>query len=163
MLPSAPSLQMAPCSMCVEARVIPGVDADGMSLGRRYLSWSTGFAPFRGMQPRHSTARSGRSRVKGSRRWSSRVTASSDALDLESGVFLESSANAVARSLKRSAEQSQRRNSEPYRSAMSMLTFFINRAGRNLSARRRQVLERAKDELRVLYGRASRTMERRRR
>ncbi len=87
------------------------------------------------------------------RRWSSRVTATSNALDLEPGVFKKSDARAVARSLKRSAERSKRRKADPFRSAMSMLTFFLNRAGKNLPARRRRVLERAKDELRTLYGR----------
>jgi hypothetical protein len=85
-------------------------------------------------------------------RWSARVMETSDALDLEPGVFGKG-AKAIAASLKRSAEQSTRRKSDPYRSAMSMLSFYINRAGRNLSERRRRVLERAKDELRVLYGR----------
>jgi hypothetical protein len=80
--------------------------------------------------------------------------ATSNALDLEPGVFGKTSPKDIARSLKRSAERSKRRKAEPYRSAMSMLVFFINRAGRNLSPTRREVLERAKDELRVLYGRA---------
>jgi hypothetical protein len=79
--------------------------------------------------------------------------ATSDALDLEQGVFEQSSPKAIASSLKRSAEQSRRRKSDPFRSAMSMLTFFINRAGRKLPSGRRRVLEQAKDELRVLYGR----------
>ncbi|MBX3187038.1 MAG: DUF3175 domain-containing protein [Labilithrix sp.] len=90
-------------------------------------------------------------------RWSRQVTETSDALDLEAGVFTKSSAKQIAESLKRSAEQSRRRKADPFRSAMSMLTFFINRAGRHLSARRRAILERAKDELRVLYGRPPRT------
>ena len=77
---------------------------------------------------------------------------SSDALDLEPGVFTQRSALAVARSLKRSAERSTRRKSAPFRSAMSMLNFHINRAGKGLSATQRGVLERAKDELRKLYG-----------
>jgi len=81
------------------------------------------------------------------------VIATSDALDLESGVFKKAGARAIAQSLKRSAERSHRRKSEPYRSAMSMLTFFINRAGRKLPASRRRVLESAKDELRRIYGR----------
>jgi hypothetical protein len=81
------------------------------------------------------------------------VTSSSNALDLEEGVFNKPNARAVAQSLKRSADRSRRRKADPYRSAMSMLTFFINRAGRNLSPRRRRVLESAKDELRALYGR----------
>jgi translation initiation factor 2 alpha subunit (eIF-2alpha) len=76
----------------------------------------------------------------------------SNALDLEAGVFTKRSPRAVALSLKRSAERSKRRKSTPFRSAMSMLTFYINRAGRRLSKSQRQVLERAKDELRRLYG-----------
>jgi hypothetical protein len=86
-------------------------------------------------------------------RWSGRVTRESDALDLEQGVFLHGDANAVARSLKDSADKSKRRKAEPYRSAMSMLVFYINRAGRNLPKAQRKVLEQAKDELRRLYGR----------
>jgi len=85
--------------------------------------------------------------------WSQRVTETSKALDLESGVFTKSSPRAIARSLKRSAELSTRRKSGAYRSAMSMLNFYINRAGRNLSPARRQILARAKDELRIAFGR----------
>ena len=88
------------------------------------------------------------------RRWSQRVTRTSNALDLESGVFRMRSPRAIARSLARSAEASGRRKSPPFRSAMSMLTFFVNRAGRNLPARDRRRLMRAKQELRKLYGRA---------
>jgi len=88
-------------------------------------------------------------------RWSGRVTRESNALDLEPGVFTKKSAKEIARSLLRSAEQSRRRKSEPYRSAMSMLTFYINRAGKNLSPARRRVLNRAKDELRTLCGRST--------
>lgn len=87
------------------------------------------------------------------RRWSHEVTERSDALDLEPGVFGKKSPRAIARSLKVSAERSHRRKAEPFRSAMSMLTFYINRAGGRLPAAQRQVLERAKDELRRLYGR----------
>ncbi len=87
------------------------------------------------------------------RRWSQRVTEGSDALDLEQGVFAKDDPRAIARSLKRSAEKSRRRKADPFRSAMSMLTFFINRAGRNLPRTRRSRLERAKDELRALFGR----------
>ncbi len=76
----------------------------------------------------------------------------SDALDLEPGVFTRSTARAIALSLKRSAEGSSRRKSSPFRSAMSMLNFHINRAGSNLSAKRRGVLNRAKDELRRAFG-----------
>jgi hypothetical protein len=81
------------------------------------------------------------------------VTEESDALDLEAGVFTKPSARAIATSLKRSAERSRRRKSDPYRSAMSMLVFFINRAGSNLPPSRRRILERAKDELRRLFDR----------
>jgi hypothetical protein len=85
--------------------------------------------------------------------WSQRVTETSDALDLESGVFTLSSPKAIARSLKRSAEISMRRKAGAYQSAMSMLNFYINRAGRNLSPDRRRVLERAKTELRIAFRR----------
>ena len=78
----------------------------------------------------------------------------SNALDLEPGVFTLRTPRAVAASLKRSAERSHRRKSDPYRSAMSMLTFHINRGGRNLSPSRRRVLESAKNELRAMYGRS---------
>jgi len=80
------------------------------------------------------------------------VTRTSDALDLDRGVFTKSDPRAIARSLKRSAERSRRRKSNPFRSAMSMLTFYVNRAGKQLSARDRKRLEQAKDELRDLYG-----------
>lgn len=86
-------------------------------------------------------------------RWSKKVMETSDALDLEQGIFSSEDPHRIALSLRRSAERSTRRKAEPYRSAMSMLTFFINRAGKNLPARRRKVLMEAKDELRVLYGR----------
>jgi hypothetical protein len=86
------------------------------------------------------------------RRWSKHVMETSDALDLEQGLFRERDPHRIALSLKRSAEHSRRRKSEPYRSAMSMLTFYINRGGRNLSVTRKRVLERAKTELRKLYG-----------
>jgi len=85
------------------------------------------------------------------RKWSAKVTRESDALDLEKGVFKKRSAHDIALSLKRSAEHSRRRKSAPLRSAMSMLTFYINRAGRDLSSSRRRTLEKAKDELRHLF------------
>ena len=88
------------------------------------------------------------------KRWSGEVTRRSDALDLESGVFRQSSPRRIALSLRRSAERSRRRKAEPYRSAMSMLTFYLNRAGRNLPARQKAILAKAKLELRRLYGRA---------
>jgi hypothetical protein len=87
------------------------------------------------------------------RRWSQHVTETSNALDLEPGVFTLDDPRAIARSLKRSAEQSQRRKAAPFRSAMSMLVFYINRAGRTLPASRRRTLEDAKDQLRDLFGR----------
>jgi hypothetical protein len=87
------------------------------------------------------------------RKWSGEVTEHSDALDLEKDVFRQRSARKIARSLKRSAKSSERRKSGAFRSAMSMLTFYINRAGKNLSASRRRTLEKAKDELRAEFGR----------
>jgi hypothetical protein len=87
-----------------------------------------------------------------SKRWSQRVTESSRALDLEPGVFTLDDPRAIARSLKRSAERSRRRKAGAFRSAMSMLTFYINRAGRGLPRAQRARLERAKDELRALFG-----------
>lgn len=95
-----------------------------------------------------------KSHARRKKRWSARVTRESDALTLQDGVFKKDSAKAIAQSLKRSAEHSTRRKSSPFRSAMSMLTFFINRAGKGLSASRKRKLEAAKDELRALYGKA---------
>jgi hypothetical protein len=86
-------------------------------------------------------------------RWSARVMKTSNALDLEPGVFTQRSPRAIAASLKRSALKSQRRKAEPFRSAMSMLNFHINRSGGGLSPQRRYVLERAKVELRRLFDR----------
>lgn len=100
-----------------------------------------------------TTARRKTARRRGTRYWSGRVTRESDALDLEGGVFKGRDPKRIAASLKRSAERSQRRKSDPYRSAISMLTFFINRAGRNLPASRRRTLEKAKTELRRQFGR----------
>jgi Protein of unknown function (DUF3175) len=90
------------------------------------------------------------------KRWSQRVTERSDALDLDAGVFTRTDPRSIARSLKRSADRSRRRKADPYRSAMSMLTFYINRAGKSLSGAQRRRLEAAKDELRKLYRRPSR-------
>lgn len=86
-----------------------------------------------------------------SKNWSSKVTKESHALELEEGVFTWADPKQIARSLKKSAEQSKRRNSEPFRSAMSMLVFYINRAGRKLDPTQKKVLEQAKHELRVLF------------
>ena len=81
----------------------------------------------------------------------------SDALDLEPGIFAKDDPKAIALSLKRSAERSKRRKAEPFRSAMSMLTFFINRGGKNLPKKQKAILERAKDELRIAFGREARS------
>jgi len=86
-------------------------------------------------------------------RWSQHVTETSNALDLAPGVFSRDDPRSIARSLKRSADQSRRRKTDPFRSAMSMLTFYINRAGKNLSTARRAKLQAAKEELRRLYHR----------
>ena len=90
------------------------------------------------------------------RQWSQRVTETSDALDLKEGVFRETDPERIARSLKASAEHSSRRKSDPYRSAMSMLTFYINRAGAKLPQRQKRRLEAAKDSLRSLFGKPAR-------
>lgn len=103
-------------------------------------------APRKGAGRRAAAAPTGR-------RWSKRVTTTSDALDLEGGVFTKKSPRAIAASLKRSAERSRRRKSSPFRSAMSMLTFYVNRGGRNLPAAQEKRLRDAKDELRKLFGR----------
>lgn len=92
-----------------------------------------------------------KTRPNNSRYWSGKVTRESNALDLEPGVFTWTDPEKIARSLKRSAEMSTRRKSTPYGSAMSMLNFYINRAGKNLPYRKRRVLERAKTELRKLF------------
>ena len=86
-------------------------------------------------------------------RWSAKVTSTSDALDLESKVFTSTSPRAIAASLKRSADRSRRRKGTPLQSAMSMLNFYINRAGKNLSDARKRILNAAKPELRRLYAR----------
>jgi hypothetical protein len=91
------------------------------------------------------------------KRWSARVMRDSNALDLESAVFKKQSAKEIARSLKRSADRSKRRKSSPFRSAMSMLTFYVNRAGEKLPASRVKMLNAAKNELRKLYGRTPKT------
>ena len=87
-------------------------------------------------------------------KWSDRVTHGSNALDLEEGVFTWQDPREIALSLQRSAEASTRRKAPPFRSAMSMLVFYINRAGKNLDEKQRRILEQAKDELRALYGKS---------
>lgn len=94
------------------------------------------------------------------RRWSQRVTETSHALDLEPDVFTWSSPRRIAESLRRSALKSQTRKAEPFRSALSMLDFYVNRAGRTLRPERREILRRAKEELYRLFGRAKGTRSR---
>ena len=86
------------------------------------------------------------------RHWSQNVTAHSNALDLDRDVFTKHDPHEIALSLKHSAESSTRRKGTAFQSAMSMLTFYINRAGQDLDDKQRKVLERAKDELRTLFG-----------
>ncbi len=86
------------------------------------------------------------------KRWSARVTEKSDALNLDRGVFTWKDPKRIAASLRHSAQRSRRRKADPYRSALSMLTFYINRAGKNLSAAQRKTLQRAKGELRRQFG-----------
>jgi len=90
---------------------------------------------------------------KKTRKWSAKVTRESDALTLEQGIFKSKDPDKIAASLKRSAEHSDRRKASPFQSAMSMLNFYENRAGRNLSKRQRAPLEKAKNKLRKLFGR----------
>jgi hypothetical protein len=95
------------------------------------------------------------SKKRATRKWSAHVTQTSDALTLDRGVFTRGDPKAIARSLKRSADKSKRRKATPFQSAMSMLNFYINRAGKDLPARQKQRLNRAKDELRKLYDRGT--------
>jgi hypothetical protein len=92
-------------------------------------------------------------RSRRTRKWSASVMQKSDALDLEPRIFRSDSAGKIARSLKQSAERSKRRKGTPFQSAMSMLNFYINRGGKNLSIRKKRTLEKAKGELRQLFGR----------
>src|SRR5262245_22791577 len=101
----------------------------------------------KGEVPRQQGPISGERRMP-NRRWSQRVSQRSNALDLDAGVFTRADPRSIARSLKRSADCSRRRKADPFRSAISMLTFYINRAGKSLSAAQRRRLEAAKDELR---------------
>ena len=89
-----------------------------------------------------------------SKQWSQHVTETSDALDLKQGVFALNDPKKIARSLKASAEHSDRRKSDPFRSAMSMITFYVNRAGHNLPDTQLKILNAAKDELRKLFDRS---------
>jgi hypothetical protein len=90
-------------------------------------------------------------KAKRARKWSAKVTRESNALDIDRDVFTWSDPARIARSLKRSAERSRRRKSDPYRSAMSMLVFYINRAGKNLPKRQKTVLEKSKAELQKVF------------
>jgi hypothetical protein len=101
---------------------------------------------------RKTPARKTGARRGSPRRWSQRVTRESDALDLKKGMFKQTSAKKIAASLKRSAERSSRRKAGAYRSALSMLTFYINRADRTLPKTERARLERAKVELKHQFG-----------
>ena len=101
---------------------------------------------------RKRPAASRRTTTSPRRRWSRAVTEHSDALTLEGGVFTSKDPRRIAASLKRSAERSRRRKADPFRSALSMLTFYINRAGKNLPAARKKILMQAKDELRKQFG-----------
>jgi hypothetical protein len=104
--------------------------------------------------PRKQAAkRHGNSGANTTKYWSGRVTRESDALDLDKGVFSLNDPKRIAASLKRSALESHRRKAEPYRSALSILVFYLNRAGKNLPAGRRRTLDQAKAELRRLFGR----------
>ena len=116
---------------------------------------STRKSAAKSLRRRQRTTSRRKSTRRGSRprRWSARVTRESDALDLDRGVFTKRDPKRIAASLKRSAERSHRRKADPYRSALSMLTFYINRAGKNLPASRRKTLQRAKGELRKQFGR----------
>ena len=105
---------------------------------------------------RAGTSRKRKPAPRARQRWSQRVTRESNALALEEGVFTWDDPAAIARSLMASAEASTRRKAPPFRSAMSMLVFYVNRAGRGLPDERRACLEAAKDELRALYGRPRR-------
>jgi len=125
-----------PIKCCIRNLVSPGSDLPGTKFySNRYLVMST----------KHKTSSSGK------KKWSADVTANSGALDLENKVF-KGTPQEIALSLKKSAEASKRRKTSPYRSAMSMLTLYINRAGKNLSAAEKEKMEKAKDELRAQFG-----------
>jgi hypothetical protein len=106
-----------------------------------------------GTRKRASNTTARKSKGTAPKKWSGAVSRHSDALDLEQSIFKSASAARIARSLKRSAESSRRRKAGPYQSAMSMLNFYVNRGGSNLSAARRRVLQQAKDELRKAFHR----------
>ncbi|WP_233810093.1 DUF3175 domain-containing protein [Paraburkholderia sp. HP33-1] len=115
-----------------------------------------------GRPPRQRHTRAGdaqpgrKSASQSSNRWSHQVMETSDAMDIEAGIFKSGSAEEIAQSLKRSSTRSRRRKGTPFESAMSMLNFYVNRAGRNLPQARRDVLQQAKRRLREAFGRGSR-------
>src|SRR5215475_4847700 len=102
---------------------------------------------------KHIQNRDGNKPSRKSKYWSAEVNKRSNALDLEPGVFKKTNPREIALSLKRSAERSGRRKGTPYQSAMSMLNFYINRAGRSLSGRQKAILNQAKPKLREVFGR----------
>uniref|UniRef100_Q07HW4 DUF3175 domain-containing protein n=1 Tax=Rhodopseudomonas palustris (strain BisA53) TaxID=316055 RepID=Q07HW4_RHOP5 len=130
--------------------------ASGKTAPRKTAARKTAAKSAARKTPRTSPSSSSGQSAKRSapKRWSQRVTDSSDALDLKQGVFKLSDPKKIAASLKRSAERSDRRKTGAYRSALSMLTFYINRAGKNLPQTQRDRLQRAKDELKRQFGRA---------
>jgi len=97
--------------------------------------------------------KAGRQKKAGRRKWSGAVTKHSNALDLEKGIFADNDPEKIARSLKRSAVHSHRRKGTPFQSAMSMLNFYINRGGENLSESKKKVLEHSKEALRSIFHR----------
>jgi hypothetical protein len=107
----------------------------------------------RGTRPAKKAARKSARKIPSSKRWAQRVTRQSDALDLKRGVFTSRDPKRIAASLKRSAEHSSRRKAGAYRSALSMLTFYINRAGKTLPRAQRARLDKAKLELKRQFGR----------
>ena len=104
------------------------------------------------MATTHATAKKSRKKAK-PKKWSAKVTETSNAMDLEENIFESDDPKKIARSLKHSAEKSKRRKTTPFQSAMSMLNFYINRAGKNLPESQKEILEKAKDELREAFGR----------
>ena len=102
---------------------------------------------------RKTTSSSAHRDTRKTRKWSARVTQTSDAMDLRKNVFRLSDPKKIALSVKRSSQQSKRRKGTPYQSAMSMLNFYINRAGKNLTPAKKEKLEKAKEELKVLFHR----------
>ncbi len=101
---------------------------------------------------KEASAKKSPAKKKAPRKWSKKVNETSDAMDLKQGVFKGNDPKKIAQSVKHSASRSKRRKASPYQSAMSMLNFYLNRGGKNLSASKKETLEQAKDELRTLFG-----------